>query len=78
MIICSSEVMIILWAIQGPCPNCGAENLSFFGTILSVSSGGETNKVKCAEYVLYSPILLYVHIPSLLIVYNIVLFELQI
>ena len=35
--------------LKGPCPNCGAENLSFFGTILSVSSGGETNKVKCAD-----------------------------
>ncbi|KAF0917935.1 hypothetical protein E2562_021651 [Oryza meyeriana var. granulata] len=35
--------------LKGPCPNCGTENLSFFGTILSVSSGGETNKVKCAN-----------------------------
>ncbi|KAL5684396.1 hypothetical protein ACJX0J_010781, partial [Zea mays] len=34
--------------LKGPCPNCGTENLSFFGTILSVSSGGTTNKVKCA------------------------------
>ncbi|OEL25476.1 PGR5-like protein 1A, chloroplastic [Dichanthelium oligosanthes] len=34
---------------QGPCPNCGTENLSFFGTILSVSSGGATNNVKCAN-----------------------------
>ncbi|KAG8098989.1 hypothetical protein GUJ93_ZPchr0013g37367 [Zizania palustris] len=35
--------------LKGPCPNCGTENLSFFGTILSVSSGGVTNKVKCAN-----------------------------
>ncbi|XP_035820338.1 uncharacterized protein [Zea mays] len=35
--------------LKGPCPNCGTENLSFFGTILSVSSGGTTNKVKCAN-----------------------------
>ncbi|KAG8080824.1 hypothetical protein GUJ93_ZPchr0007g4893 [Zizania palustris] len=26
--------------LKGPCPNCGNENLSFFGTILSVPSGG--------------------------------------
>ncbi|KAF2313197.1 hypothetical protein GH714_009726 [Hevea brasiliensis] len=31
---------------KGPCPNCGNENQSFFGTILSVSSGGSTNSVK--------------------------------
>lgn len=35
--------------LRGPCPNCGAENLSFFGTILSISSGGNTNKVKCSD-----------------------------
>ncbi|CAL4928501.1 unnamed protein product [Urochloa decumbens] len=35
--------------LKGPCPNCGTENLSFFGTILSVSSGGTTNNVKCAN-----------------------------
>jgi len=35
--------------LKGPCPNCGTENLSFFGTILSVSSGGTTNNVKCAD-----------------------------
>ncbi|XP_052170334.1 PGR5-like protein 1B, chloroplastic [Diospyros lotus] len=35
--------------LKGPCPNCGTENLSFFGTILSVSSGGSTNKVKCSN-----------------------------
>ncbi|MCD7450469.1 PGR5-like protein 1A, chloroplastic [Datura stramonium] len=34
--------------LKGPCPNCGAENTSFFGTILSVSSGGSSNKVKCS------------------------------
>ncbi|CAL4928499.1 unnamed protein product [Urochloa decumbens] len=37
--------------LKGPCPNCGTENLSFFGTILSVSSGGTTNNVKCAKTV---------------------------
>ena len=37
---------------QGPCPNCGNENLSFFGTILSVPSGGAKNSVKCAKYAL--------------------------
>ncbi|KAL6611381.1 hypothetical protein ACP70R_039309 [Stipagrostis hirtigluma subsp. patula] len=34
--------------LKGPCPNCGYENLSFFGTILSVPSGGEKNSIKCA------------------------------
>ncbi|KAJ1416068.1 putative PGR5-like protein 1A, chloroplastic [Sesbania bispinosa] len=33
--------------LKGPCPNCGTENTSFFGTILSISSGNSTNKVKC-------------------------------
>ncbi|KAE9613169.1 hypothetical protein Lal_00027590 [Lupinus albus] len=33
--------------LKGPCPNCGTENTSFFGTILSISSGSSTNKVKC-------------------------------
>ncbi|EXC17797.1 hypothetical protein L484_023150 [Morus notabilis] len=35
--------------LKGPCPNCGTENTSFFGTILSISSGGTTNKVKCSN-----------------------------
>ncbi|KAG2633054.1 PGR5-like protein 1B, chloroplastic [Panicum virgatum] len=35
--------------LKGPCPNCGNENLSFFGTILSVPSGGVKNTVKCAN-----------------------------
>ncbi|XP_042503721.1 PGR5-like protein 1B, chloroplastic [Macadamia integrifolia] len=35
--------------LKGLCPNCGTENVSFFGTILSVSSGGSTNKVKCSN-----------------------------
>ncbi|MED6133112.1 PGR5-like protein 1A, chloroplastic [Stylosanthes scabra] len=34
--------------LKGPCPNCGAENTSFFGTILSISNGGKTNNVKCS------------------------------
>ncbi|XP_061357827.1 PGR5-like protein 1A, chloroplastic [Gastrolobium bilobum] len=33
--------------LKGPCPNCGTENTSFFGTILSISSGDSTNTVKC-------------------------------
>ncbi|WCJ26120.1 PGR5-LIKE A [Euphorbia peplus] len=35
--------------LKGPCPNCGTENLSFFGTILSISSGGTANSVKCSN-----------------------------
>ncbi|KAM3343801.1 PGR5-like protein 1A, chloroplastic [Capsicum galapagoense] len=35
--------------LKGPCPNCGTENTSFFGTILSISSGGKSNKVKCTN-----------------------------
>ncbi|XP_076951194.1 PGR5-like protein 1A, chloroplastic [Bidens hawaiensis] len=35
--------------LKGVCPNCGTENTSFFGTILSISSGGTTNNVKCAN-----------------------------
>lgn len=35
--------------LKGPCPNCGTENLSFFGTILSIPSGGKENTVKCAN-----------------------------
>nr|AAQ56398.1 hypothetical protein OSJNBa0003M24.13 [Oryza sativa Japonica Group] len=35
--------------LKGPCLNCGNENLSFFGTILSVPSGGARNSVKCAN-----------------------------
>ncbi|KAK4400585.1 PGR5-like protein 1A, chloroplastic [Sesamum angolense] len=35
--------------LVGPCPNCGTENTSFFGTILSVSSGGSVNTVKCSN-----------------------------
>ncbi|KAK2664703.1 hypothetical protein Ddye_003277 [Dipteronia dyeriana] len=35
--------------LKGACPNCGTENLSFFGTILSISNGGTTNKLKCSN-----------------------------
>ncbi|KAK6935300.1 hypothetical protein RJ641_035455, partial [Dillenia turbinata] len=35
--------------LKGPCPICGTENNSFFGTILSISSGGTTNNVKCTN-----------------------------
>lgn len=37
--------------LKGPCPNCGTENISFFGTILSISSGGTKNTVKCSNCV---------------------------
>lgn len=33
--------------VQGPCPNCGAFINSFFGTILTIPSGGTENEVKC-------------------------------
>ncbi|KAJ6714554.1 PGR5-LIKE PROTEIN 1A CHLOROPLASTIC [Salix viminalis] len=35
--------------LKGPCPNCGTENGSFFGTILSISSGGTNNTLKCSN-----------------------------
>uniref|UniRef100_A0A0F7GY32 PGRL1A transmembrane protein n=1 Tax=Erodium foetidum TaxID=337372 RepID=A0A0F7GY32_9ROSI len=35
--------------LKGPCPNCGTENLSFFGTILSIASGGTSNNLKCSN-----------------------------
>ncbi|XP_068649997.1 PGR5-like protein 1B, chloroplastic [Aristolochia californica] len=35
--------------LKGPCPNCGTENVSFFGTILSVPSGGNKNTLKCSN-----------------------------
>ncbi|CAI0414105.1 unnamed protein product [Linum tenue] len=35
--------------LKGPCPNCGTENGSFFGSILSISSGGTTNNLKCSN-----------------------------
>uniref|UniRef100_A0A0F7GY12 PGRL1A transmembrane protein n=1 Tax=Melianthus villosus TaxID=377280 RepID=A0A0F7GY12_9ROSI len=35
--------------LKGACPNCGTENVSFFGTILSISSGGAINTVKCSN-----------------------------
>ncbi|XP_030476140.1 PGR5-like protein 1A, chloroplastic [Syzygium oleosum] len=35
--------------LKGACPNCGTENVSFFGTILSISSGGTTNNIKCSN-----------------------------
>ncbi|XP_011033840.1 PREDICTED: PGR5-like protein 1A, chloroplastic [Populus euphratica] len=35
--------------LKGPCPNCGTENGSFFGTILSISSGGTSNTLKCSN-----------------------------
>lgn len=35
--------------LKGPCPNCGTENVSFFGTILTIPSGGSQNSVKCSN-----------------------------
>ncbi|XP_047967622.1 PGR5-like protein 1B, chloroplastic [Salvia hispanica] len=35
--------------LEGICPNCGTKNNSFFGSILSISSGGSTNNVKCSN-----------------------------
>ncbi|ONK72721.1 uncharacterized protein A4U43_C04F22440, partial [Asparagus officinalis] len=35
--------------LKGACPNCGTENVSFFGTILSIPSGGDRNSVKCSN-----------------------------
>ncbi|KAJ9555379.1 hypothetical protein OSB04_009993 [Centaurea solstitialis] len=35
--------------LKGICPNCGTENNSFFGTILSISSGGTANRAKCSN-----------------------------
>ncbi|GAB4856956.1 PGR5-like protein 1A, chloroplastic, variant 2 [Ancistrocladus abbreviatus] len=35
--------------LKGTCPSCGTENNSFFGTILTISSGGTTNNVKCTK-----------------------------
>lgn len=35
--------------LKGPCPNCGTENGSFFGTILSIPSGGTSNSLKCSN-----------------------------
>ncbi|KAF8032932.1 hypothetical protein BT93_D1732 [Corymbia citriodora subsp. variegata] len=35
--------------LKGACPNCGTENVSFFGTILSISSGGTANTIKCSN-----------------------------
>jgi ribosomal protein S27E len=34
--------------LKGPCPNCGTENVSFFGTILSIPNDSNTNNVKCS------------------------------
>lgn len=33
--------------LKGPCPECGADNTSFFGEILSVPDAGKVNKVSC-------------------------------
>lgn len=33
--------------LNGPCPNCGTNTVSFFGTILTVSNTARVNAVKC-------------------------------
>ncbi|KAL2624283.1 hypothetical protein R1flu_008528 [Riccia fluitans] len=33
--------------LKGPCPNCGEQVTTFFGTILTVPSGGLVNNVQC-------------------------------
>eukprot|EP00270_Netrium_digitus_P016023 TRINITY_DN567_c0_g1_i2.p1 TRINITY_DN567_c0_g1~~TRINITY_DN567_c0_g1_i2.p1 ORF type:complete len:346 (-),score=86.09 TRINITY_DN567_c0_g1_i2:157-1194(-) len=33
--------------LRGPCPNCGVNNISFFGTIFTVSNSQRVNDVKC-------------------------------
>lgn len=33
--------------LNGPCPNCGAGVNSYFGSILTIPSGGPSNNVKC-------------------------------
>ncbi|CAL0311682.1 unnamed protein product [Lupinus luteus] len=43
----TSAILKDFLILKGPCPNCGTENTSFFGTILSISSGSSTNNVKC-------------------------------
>lgn len=35
--------------LQGPCPNCGHKNVSFFGSILTISTGQTVNNVKCED-----------------------------
>ncbi|XWS49007.1 hypothetical protein CRYUN_Cryun13aG0126500 [Craigia yunnanensis] len=58
-----AAVPLIVWSAQsltkvvvkdflirkGPCSDSGTENVSFFGTILSISSGGTTNTLKCSK-----------------------------
>ncbi|XP_072985444.1 PGR5-like protein 1A, chloroplastic [Typha latifolia] len=45
----TSAILKDFLILKGPCPNCGTENVSFFGTILTVPSGGSTNTVKCSN-----------------------------
>lgn len=33
--------------LKGPCPSCGATNVSFFGSILGIQTDGKENAVKC-------------------------------
>ncbi|GBG61775.1 hypothetical protein CBR_g23735 [Chara braunii] len=35
--------------LKGPCPECGHENISFFGTILTVAGNSGVNEVQCAS-----------------------------
>eukprot|EP00244_Chara_vulgaris_P009611 TRINITY_DN414_c0_g1_i1.p1 TRINITY_DN414_c0_g1~~TRINITY_DN414_c0_g1_i1.p1 ORF type:complete len:333 (+),score=56.13 TRINITY_DN414_c0_g1_i1:148-999(+) len=34
--------------LKGPCPECGHENITFFGTILTVAGNSGVNEVQCA------------------------------
>eukprot|EP00252_Welwitschia_mirabilis_P020043 TRINITY_DN480_c0_g1_i1.p1 TRINITY_DN480_c0_g1~~TRINITY_DN480_c0_g1_i1.p1 ORF type:complete len:359 (-),score=65.96 TRINITY_DN480_c0_g1_i1:302-1378(-) len=43
----TSAILKDFLILKGPCPNCGTQNTSFFGTILTVPSGGPINEVKC-------------------------------
>eukprot|EP01024_Parvocaulis_polyphysoides_P017441 TRINITY_DN176_c1_g1_i1.p1 TRINITY_DN176_c1_g1~~TRINITY_DN176_c1_g1_i1.p1 ORF type:complete len:328 (+),score=33.80 TRINITY_DN176_c1_g1_i1:69-1052(+) len=35
--------------LKGPCPNCGAENLTYFGNIFTVQGNQQKNMVKCTN-----------------------------
>uniref|UniRef100_A0A0F7GZP6 PGRL1A transmembrane protein n=1 Tax=Masdevallia picturata TaxID=125444 RepID=A0A0F7GZP6_9ASPA len=53
--------------LKGPCPNCGVDNVSFFGTILSIPSGGTENTVKCSNCgtsMLYDSIVRLITLPE--------------
>ncbi len=35
-------------ALQGPCPNCGTVNTTYFGDILTVAGSRDKNTVECS------------------------------